>query len=126
MSGGGCSLGLDGLAHLDRRLCGLPLVQQAARGRSRCHASGEWHIAWQSPLNDLDAPARALLDVFGSHPTHLVAAFLVPLAYRAWRLVAWHALSGPVFASLLTSDPREMLAIWCQFSIGILLIALVP
>jgi hypothetical protein len=96
--------------------CGAPL----------CTVSGNWHIGWQIPLNDLMAPARALLHTFGSHPTYLVAAFLVPLAYGAWRLVVWHALSGPILASLLTDDPREMAAIWCLFSIGILLVALVP
>lgn len=97
-------------------VCGAPL----------CTVSGEWHIAWQIPLNGLNAPARALLGGFGSHPTYLVAAFVMPLLYGAWRLVLWHALSGPILASLLTSDPREMPAIWCLFSIGILLIALVP
>ncbi len=97
-------------------LCGAPL----------CTAPGSWHIGWQLPLNDLMAPLRALPWSFGGQLGYFVAAFLLPLAYGAWRFVLWHALSGPILASLLTNDPREMPAVWCLFSIGIVLIALSP
>ena len=97
-------------------MCGAPL----------CTIAGGWHIGWQVPFNGLLSAFDALPWTFGGHPTYLVAAFLVPLAYGAWRFVAWHALSGPVLATLLTRDPREMPAVWCLFSIGIILVALSP
>jgi hypothetical protein len=97
-------------------LCGAPL----------CTVSGSWHIGWQVPFNDLLGPLSALPWSFGGHLDYFAAAFLVPLAYGAWRFVLWHALSGPVLATLLTQDPRQMPAVWCLFSIGIVLIALVP
>jgi hypothetical protein len=37
-----------------------------------------------------------------------------------------HALVGPVLAIQLTSEPNEMPAIWCLFSIAIVLISLNP
>ena len=63
---------------------------------------------------------------FSGFPTYLLVAFLLPLAYGAWRLVVFHALAGPILASALTDNPNEMPAIWCLFSIGILLIGLSP
>ena len=59
-------------------------------------------------------------------PTYWLAVFLLPLIYGAWRFVIFHALAGPILASLLTSNPNETPAIWCLFSIGIILIGLSP
>lgn len=87
-----------------------------------CLRSGEWHIAWEVPLNGLP-------NVFGIHaefPSYLLAAFVLPLLYGAWRFVVFHLLAGPILAKLLTGDPNEMPAVWCLFSIGILMIALSP
>lgn len=97
-------------------LCGSPL----------CVVSGEWHIAWNIPANDLLAPLREIHPMLGGYPTYMATAFLLPLLYGAWRFVLWHALSGPVLAWLLTSNPNEMPAVWCLFSIGILAVALTP
>jgi hypothetical protein len=94
-------------------LCGAPL----------CTAPGDWHIAWNVPYNGLLAP----FDVFGwGFPTYVLAAFGLPLLYGAWRFSAFHALAGPILAGQLTTNPNEVPAIWCLFSIGILLIALSP
>lgn len=95
-------------------LCGSPL----------CVASGEWHIAWDIPRNDLLAPLRAVHWSLGGFPSYMLAAFVLPLAYGAWRFVLFHLLVGPGLAWLLTSNPNEMPAIWCLFSIGIVLVAL--
>ena len=95
-------------------LCGSPL----------CVVGGEWHIAWNIPLNDLLRPLRDSQWWLGGFPTYLAAAFLLPLSYGAWRFVLFHALAGPVLAWQLTDNPNEMPAIWCLFSIGIVLVSL--
>jgi hypothetical protein len=97
-------------------LCGSPL----------CVVGGDWHIAWNIPRNDLLAPLRQVHWALGGFPTYLAAAFLLPLAYGAWRFVLFHALAGPVLAAALTTNPNEMPAIWCLFSIGIVLVSLSP
>ncbi len=53
-------------------------------------------------------------------------AFILPLVYGAWRFVLFTYVAGPVAAITLTTDPNEMPAIWCLFSIGLLLISLSP
>ena len=37
-----------------------------------------------------------------------------------------HALIGPILAGRLTANPNEWPAVWCLFSIGIVLVATVP
>lgn len=91
-------------------------------GAAWCLVSGEWHIGWEVPLNDL---WRALgLPV--QFPAYMAAVFVLPLVYGAWRFVVFHALAGPILASTLTANPNEMPAIWCLFSIGLLLIGMSP
>lgn len=89
-------------------------------GLSWCLVSGEWHIGWEVPLNDF---WRAI-GVPVQFPLYIAAAFVLPLIYGAWRFVVFHAMAGPLLAITLTNDPNEMPAIWCLFSIGILIIGL--
>lgn len=91
-----------------------------------CTRSGEWHIAWDVPYNGLFAPIDRALGTQGGFPAYMLAVFGLPLLYGAWRMVAMHLVLGPVLASILTDDPGEMPAIWCLFSIAILLVALSP
>ncbi len=91
-------------------------------GARLCLISGTWHIGWEVPLNDLPRS----LGLPGQFPAYILAVFVLPLAYGAWRFVLFHALAGPILADALTDNPLEMPAIWCLFSIGIILIALVP
>ena len=91
-----------------------------------CLTSGTWHIAWELPLNGLMAAFEGWVGGWPSYPEYFVAVFLLPLVYGAWRFVAFHAVAGPLLALALTSDPDEMPAVWCLFSIGILLIGLSP
>ena len=89
-----------------------------------CTVTGDWHQAWDVPYNGLlTGWDRYTLWGF---PTYMVAAFGVPLLYGAWRFVVMQALLGPVLAGALTSNPNEVPAIWCLFSIGLTLIALSP
>jgi hypothetical protein len=71
-------------------------------------------------------PLRAIDPSLGRFPTYVVAAFLVPLVYGAWRFVLFHALAGPILAFQLTGNANEVPAIWCLFSIGIVLMGLSP
>ncbi|NNK78118.1 MAG: hypothetical protein HKP40_05335 [Litoreibacter sp.] len=93
-------------------------------GASLCTVSGEWHIAWHIPYNGLVLPFEDWLGYHPGFPSYTLAVFLVPLLYGAWRFVLFHALAGPILAGFLTQDPNEMPAIWCLFSIGILLIGM--
>lgn len=95
-------------------------------GPELCTVSGEWHIGWEVPFNGLLRPVEQFLGVHATFPTYALAAFVVPLFYGAWRFVIFHALLGPILASLLTDNPNEMPAIWCLFSIGIVLASLNP
>lgn len=95
-------------------------------GAALCTVSGTWHIAWDIPYNGLMAPVDAAFGMASGFPQYLAAVFVLPLVYGAWRFVLVHALAGPVLAWGLTSDPNEMPAVWCLFSIGIICIALSP
>ncbi|MGB5559139.1 MAG: DUF5765 domain-containing protein [Paracoccaceae bacterium] len=94
-------------------------------GAAWCLISGDWHIGWEVPLNNL----WSALDIFSiqlQFPPYLASVFLLPLAYGCWRFVVFHAMAGPMLATMLTSNPNEMPAIWCMFSVGVLLIGLSP
>ncbi len=91
-----------------------------------CTVSGDWHIAWDVPYNGLLLPLERAMGTYPGFPSYMVVAFLVPLAYGAWRFVLVHAVAGPMLATSLTTNPNEMPAIWCLFSIAILLIGLSP
>jgi hypothetical protein len=101
-------------------------VGDALCGARLCLTSGNWHIAWQIPYNGLLHPLEDAIGLHSGFPTYMIAVFVVPLAYGAWRFVVFHALVGPILASLLTASPNEAPAVWCLFSIGILLIGLSP
>lgn len=95
-------------------------------GVGLCTVSGDWHIGWTIPYNAVVPPFTGIPGVELVFPNYFVAAFVVPLFYGAWRFVLFHALCGPVLAAALTSNPNEMPAIWCLFSIGIIAIGLTP
>lgn len=95
-------------------------------GETFCTVSGSWHIAWNVPYNGLFVPVEAAVGLRAGFPTYMLAVFLMPLVYGAWRFVLMHSAAGPVLAWSLTSDPNEMPAVWCLFSIVILGIGLSP
>ncbi|MBN8291578.1 hypothetical protein JI664_06360 [Rhodobacter sp. NTK016B] len=91
-----------------------------------CTVSGDWHQAWDVPYNGLLVPLEQATGTHWGFPSYMLVAFALPLVYGAWRLVIFHLLAGPVAAGLLTSNPNEVPAIWCLFSIVIVLVALSP
>lgn len=102
------------------------LPGSALCGAELCLTSGEWHIAWEIPYNGLLLPLENALGIHAGFPSYLLVAFLLPLIYGAWRMVLFHALAGPILANALTDNPNESPAVWCLFSIGILLIGMSP
>lgn len=85
-----------------------------------CSVSGNWHIAWNVPLNGLfNAFTGTILT---NVPAYVLAAFFLPILYGSWRMTSYHLLVGPFLAWMLTDNPNEQPAIWCLLSIGILLI----
>jgi len=91
-----------------------------------CTVSGDWHLAWDLPYNGLMVPLEQAIGTTLGFPSYILAAFALPLLYGAWRFSLFHLLVGPVAAGLLTAKPNEVPAIWCLFSIAIILIALSP
>jgi hypothetical protein len=125
-------MGLAGLAAilLLMRLVPLPAAPcppgDALCGPAFCTVSGSWHIAWEMPLN---SPWRVLFPWLGSwaqFPVYVLAMFVLPLTVGAWRFVLFHALFGPVLALALTDNMNEMPAVWCLFSVGLLILGLSP
>ncbi|UJP02304.1 MAG: hypothetical protein LZF85_11085, partial [Nitrosomonas sp.] len=50
------------------------------------------------------------------------AAFVLPLLYGSWKMVVYHFISGPLLAYMTTDDMNEWAAVWCLYSIGLLLL----
>ena len=91
-----------------------------------CTVTGDWHQAWDVPFNGLMVPVEQVIGTRWGFPSYMLVTFALPLLYGAWRLVLFHALAGPVAAGLLTTNPNEVPAIWCLFSLAIVVIALSP
>lgn len=88
-----------------------------------CSSSGNWHIAWEVPVNGLTNAIAAHPfwgHVFTGYPTYMIAVFFMPLVYGSWRLTIYHFLIGPSLSMALTTNMNEVAAIWCLLSIGIL------
>lgn len=91
-------------------------------GVQPCSVSGDWHIAWQLPLNGLlSHPIDWLFGYkWGLHVlAYALAVFYLPVLYGSWRFVAFHYLIGPLVSDLTTDDPNEYAAVWCLFSIAL-------
>ena len=86
-----------------------------------CSVSGNWHIAWDVPVNGL-GNAFLWIPFVGGFPTYALAAFVLPILYGSWRGTLYHVICGPLLALLLTNDVNERPAIWCLLSIAILLL----
>ena len=98
-------------------------------GPDWCTVSGTWHIGWEVPLNGLFTGMerlRALIGLEPSFPSYIFACLILPLVYGSWRLVLYNVVFGFALAMALTDDPNEMPAIWCLFSVGIVIMGLSP
>jgi hypothetical protein len=79
-----------------------------------CSVHGNWHIAWEVPLNGIQYIALA----------YYIPAFILPILYGAWRFTLYHIVVGPVLAALTTNNINEWPAVWCLFSIALLLVVI--
>lgn len=100
---------------------------QVLCGAGWCTVSGTWHLGWEVPYFDTWTPlVGAWLSEIVQFPAYMLAVFALPLVYGAWRWALFHAVLGPILSSALTDNPNEMPAVWCLFSIGLILIGLSP
>ena len=101
-------------------------IGQPLCGPELCVRPGSWHIAWDIPYNGLTIKIDDLTGWRFGFPTYMLTVFLMPIVYGAWRFTVFHVLVGPLLASYLTNGINEVPAVWCLFSIAIILVALVP
>jgi len=80
-------------------------------GTNTCSYLGNWHLAWRLQLLGYDP----------SNLTYFALVFILPLIYGGWRISLFHFIFGPLLAASLTTDRNEAPAIWCLFSIVILI-----
>jgi hypothetical protein len=85
-----------------------------------CSVSGNWHIAWELPVNDF--MNITLFNYKIVWAPYIIAAFILPLLYGSWRFTLYHLVLGPFLARLSTNNPNEFPAVWCLLSIGFLLV----
>jgi hypothetical protein len=90
-------------------LCGSPL----------CSISGDWHLAWNIPLNGLVNFLQPM--PFMGLPGYFLIGLLLPFLYGSWRANLYHIVLGPLLAWMLTNNINEAGAVWCTFSIALLL-----
>jgi len=83
-------------------------------GEQICSTSGDWHIAWEIPASGSYQMASSYMN----------ATFLLPLLYGAWRLVLYHLITGPFLSFMTTNDMNEWAAVWCLYSIGLILLVI--
>ena len=102
-----------GACEAGRPLCGVPL----------CSVSGEWHIAWQIPVNGIGNGLRDVPFLESGFPGYVLMSMAAPFVYGSWRFGLFHYITGPAAARLLTDNINEWPAIWCLLSVGLLVIA---
>lgn len=89
--------------------CGYPL----------CSSSGVWHLLWHVPLNGL---TNSLVPMpFMGLPGYTLAGIVLPFLYGSWRANVYHIFLGPTLAWFMTTSINEAAAVWCTFSIALLL-----
>ncbi len=105
--------------------CGSCNIGEPLCAKVLCSVHGNWHIAWNVPLNGLgfDFPGTSY-HVPAYLAAYFVAGFLTPLLYGVWRGTVFHLLLGPTLAMLTTNNPNEWPAVWCLLSIGIIMLVL--
>jgi hypothetical protein len=77
-----------------------------------CTTSGEWHMHW-----GIRAGFNWYLD-----RAYFMSVFLLPLCYGSWKATVYSTLMGPVITLLTTHNANEFAAVWCLYSVGILLL----
>lgn len=53
---------------------------------------------------------------------YMYAALVLPLLYGSWKLELYHVITGPMLSFFSTSNMNEWAAVWCLYSIVLLLL----
>jgi len=77
-----------------------------------CSTSGNWHIAWNLPLNNL--PMAIIV--------YLLVCAVLPMLYGSWKIVSWHMIFGPGLAIVMNTQNNEWPAVWCLLSISLIMV----
>ena len=88
-------------------------------GSELCAVMGDWHLAWTIPLNGLMNNLWPM-PLMGM-PGYFIVGLVLPFFYGSWRANLYHIVFGPLFAYLVTNSINEGGAVWCTFSIALLL-----
>ena len=86
-------------------------------GAKLCSMSGSWHLSWTLPFSELGS-------IFAY--AYTIPAFILPLIYGSWRFTLYLFLFGPLLAMSVARSPTEWPAVWCLFSIALLVLVFVP
>ena len=85
-------------------------------GDALCAVSGTWHIGWEIPYHTLG--------IASDFPSYIAMGFIAPILYGSWRFTLFHFVTGPTAALMTTSNPNEWPAVWCLFSVALVLVAM--
>ena len=106
------------------RLCAVG--EEILCGMNACTYRGNWHIAWQLPLNNILSQPLVVLGtafMYGLHTkVYIFNAFILPCLYGSWPFVVFTLLAGPLLAYLSTDNINEFPTIWCLYSLEIMLV----
>jgi hypothetical protein len=86
-----------------------------------CTVRGEWHIAWLVPTNGIGNSLTQNAWLGRGFISYPLTAFLMPALIGSWRFMLFSWVAGPWLASQTTSNINEWPAVWCLFSIGLVL-----
>ncbi len=81
-------------------------------GPETCSHSGSWHIEWA-----IVAGYNWYFD-----RAYFATVFVLPLLYGSWRATIYGVVMGPAIAILTSSSSNEFAAVWCFYSVGIILL----
>lgn len=90
-------------------------------GEHLCTVKGNWHIAWLVPTNGI---GNSLVDnpwLGRGYVVYPLTAFLMPALIGSWRFTLFSYVAGPFVAGLTTDNINEWPAVWCLFSIALVL-----
>jgi hypothetical protein len=92
------------------------LYQVPFCGELTCSTSGGWHMEWA-----IKAGHNWYLD-----RVYFMSVFLLPLFYGSWRATMYGAIMGPGITLLTTDTANEFAAVWCLYSVALVLLMILP
>ena len=78
-------------------------------------------IAWLLPTNGIGNSMADNATLGRGYITYPLTAFVLPALIGSWRFTLFSFLAGPTLAGYTTNNINEWPAVWCLFSIGLVL-----